>query len=96
MPGAGDAAAVSERTLAGEVLAGRTGDSDRMRSAWFVGTSKELSTAVTMFRTKPGAPQLLGMEGVGGAASLHGSVFPPEIWADYTRAAITQSLSDGL
>jgi membrane peptidoglycan carboxypeptidase len=70
----------------GTVLAGRTGDTDRMKSAWFIGTSKELSTAVTMFRTKPGAPQLLGMQGVGGADSEHGSVFPPRIWADYTGA----------
>ncbi|WP_248288710.1 transglycosylase domain-containing protein [Streptomyces albireticuli] len=71
----------------GPFAAGRTGDQDRLRSAWFVGYTKELSTAVTMFRTKPGEPQLLPMAEVGGEDSRRGNVFPARVWADYTRAA---------
>lgn len=67
------------------VVAGRTGDQDRLRSAWFTATTEELSTAVTMFRTSPGKPQLLPMSGVGGAGSRHGNVFPVQIWRDYVQ-----------
>ncbi|MEU6767094.1 transglycosylase domain-containing protein [Streptomyces sp. NPDC046853] len=67
------------------VVAGRTGDQDRLRSAWFTATTKELSTAVTMFRTSPDEPQLLPMSGVGGAKSQHGNVFPVRIWRDYLK-----------
>ncbi|WP_190083606.1 transglycosylase domain-containing protein [Streptomyces longisporoflavus] len=65
------------------VVAGRTGDQDRLRSAWFTAATEELSTSVTMFRTSPDEPQLLPMAGVGGAASQHGNVFPVRIWRDY-------------
>ncbi|MEV8317374.1 transglycosylase domain-containing protein [Streptomyces sp. NPDC059900] len=67
------------------VVAGRTGDQDRLRSAWFTATTEELSTAVTMFRTSPDEPQLLPMSGVGGAKSRHGNVFPVRIWQDYLK-----------
>ncbi|MFD0552115.1 transglycosylase domain-containing protein [Streptomyces rectiviolaceus] len=67
------------------VVAGRTGDQDRLRSAWFTATTEELSTAVTMFRTSPDEPQLLPMSGVGGASSRHGNVFPVRIWRDYVK-----------
>lgn len=67
------------------VIAGRTGDQDRLRSAWFTATTEDLSTAVTMFRTGPGEPQLLPMSGVGGASSRHGNVFPVQIWRDYVK-----------
>ncbi|MGW7069912.1 transglycosylase domain-containing protein [Streptomyces sp. NPDC054855] len=68
------------------VVAGRTGDQDRFRSAWFTATTDELSTAVTMFRTSPDKPQLLPMSGVGGAGSQHGNAFPVQIWRDYVKS----------
>lgn len=68
------------------VIAGRTGAQDRLRSAWFTATTEDLSTAVTMFRTSPGKPQLLPMSGVGGAGSRHGNAFPVQIWRDYTKS----------
>ncbi|MER6914571.1 transglycosylase domain-containing protein [Streptomyces sp. NPDC000594] len=76
--------------------AGKSGPQDRMKSAWFIGASQELSTAVTMFRTKPDVPHLLPMQGVGGSDSERGSVFPPLIWESYHRAATPPShLADG-
>lgn len=77
------------------VVAGRTGDQDRLRSAWFTATTEELSTAVTMFRTSPGKPQLLPMSGVGGAGSRHGNVFPVQIWRDYVKSTGDSGDSDG-
>ncbi|WP_326767131.1 penicillin-binding protein [Streptomyces sp. NBC_01591] len=68
---------------ADDVSAGATGEDDRMKSAWFIGHTKGLTTAVTMFRSKPGTPQLLGMQGVGGPDSGRGNVFPLRIWNAY-------------
>ncbi|MFI6700544.1 transglycosylase domain-containing protein [Streptomyces sp. NPDC050509] len=69
----------------GPVWAGATNAGDYMRSAWFIGSTRKLSTAVAMFRTKPDAPQLLGMQGVGGPDSERGNVFPVRIWETYQR-----------
>ncbi|GAA1909415.1 transglycosylase domain-containing protein [Streptomyces durmitorensis] len=72
------------------VVAGRTGDQDRLRSAWFTASTEELSTAVTMFRTSAGGQaQLMPMSGVGGARSQHGNVFPVRIWQDYVNSPST-------
>ncbi|MFJ1623242.1 transglycosylase domain-containing protein [Streptomyces sp. NPDC088190] len=68
---------------ADDVSAGATSKDDRMKSAWFIGHTKGLTTAVTMFRNKPGTPQLLGMQGVGGPDSGRGNVFPLRIWNAY-------------
>ncbi|MEV7420180.1 transglycosylase domain-containing protein [Streptomyces sp. NPDC089919] len=67
------------------VWAGRTGVNDRMKSAWFVGMTPELSTSVGMFRTKPEITQLLPMTGVGGADTERGGTLPPLIWQAYDR-----------
>ncbi|MGK5546197.1 transglycosylase domain-containing protein [Streptomyces sp. URMC 127] len=82
------AAEVTEalRTPEGHAAA-RTGDQDRMKSAWYVGYTDSLSTAVTMFRTKPDGGPLLPMTGVGGEDSRRGAVFPARIWAGYTGSA---------
>ena len=74
------------------VRAAKTGVNDRMKSAWFIGATPELSTAVTMFRTKPDTPQLLGMQGVGGGDSERGSLFPPMMWTYYQLAVAPDSL----
>ncbi|MGW2188172.1 transglycosylase domain-containing protein [Streptomyces sp. NPDC001667] len=71
--------------------AGRTGDQDRLKSAWYVGYSKEVSTAVTMFRMKPEDGKLLPMSDVGGDTSQRGNGFPERIWADYTAATRSAS-----
>ncbi|WP_329615520.1 penicillin-binding protein [Streptomyces brevispora] len=75
-------ALADSRTL-DDLSAGATHEDDRMRSAWFIGHTEGLTTAVTMFRNKPGTPQLLGMQGVGGDDSERGNVFPLRIWTAY-------------
>ncbi|MFC9621004.1 transglycosylase domain-containing protein [Streptomyces sp. NPDC056930] len=79
----GKFAAFAGPKTADDLSAGATGEDDRMKSAWFIGHSKGLTTAVTMFRSKPGTPQLLGMQGVGGPDSGRGNVFPLRIWSAY-------------
>ncbi|MEU5208341.1 transglycosylase domain-containing protein [Streptomyces sp. NPDC020742] len=43
----------------------------------------EPTTAVTMFRNKPGAPELLPMQGVGGDDKGLGTTLPPKVWSAY-------------
>ncbi|MFF7727366.1 transglycosylase domain-containing protein [Streptomyces sp. NPDC008001] len=85
--GEGTAEAVTEalRTPEGHAAA-RTGDQDRLNSAWYVGYTGSGSTAVTVFRTKPDGGPLLPMAGVGGEDSRRGAALPARIWADYTGA----------
>ncbi|MEV7427352.1 transglycosylase domain-containing protein [Streptomyces sp. NPDC091212] len=79
--------------FSGRIWAGGTGVNDRMKSAWFIGATPQLSTSVAMFRTKPDEPQLLPMNGVGGADSERGGVFPPRIWTDYQRTVAPDSFA---
>lgn len=55
------------------------------------------TTAITMFRNKPGAPELLPMNGVGGPDSGLGTTIPPKIWTAYqdtpSRDASSQETS---
>lgn len=60
-----------------------TGADDLTKSAWFVGYTKDQSTAVTLFRNKPGEAPLLSLKDTGGTGSLHGNVLPPRIWARF-------------
>ncbi|GGL99568.1 penicillin-binding protein [Streptomyces fumigatiscleroticus] len=64
-------------------VAGKTGTTDKNKSAWFVGYTRELSTAVTLFRTDPDEGKLLSMNGTGGVESIHGGDIPAQIWRDY-------------
>ncbi|MEV7613128.1 transglycosylase domain-containing protein [Streptomyces sp. NPDC089799] len=74
----------------GRPAAGKTGTTDYNKSAWFVGYTPELSTAVTLFRTDPNAKEktLESMNGVGGIDSIHGGDIPAEIWTEYMKVAL--------
>ncbi|UQA94264.1 transglycosylase domain-containing protein [Streptomyces halobius] len=67
--------------------AGKTGTTDENKSAWFVGYTPKLSTAVTMFREDPKNPRQLSMNGVGGFDSIHGGALPTEVWTEYMLQA---------
>jgi len=60
-----------------------TGADDPAKSAWFVGYTHDQSTAITLFRNKPGTAPLLSLKDTGGTGSLHGNVLPPRIWARF-------------
>ncbi|OEJ28418.1 penicillin-binding protein [Streptomyces agglomeratus] len=87
-----DALAPDTLRALGPVAAGRTGDDDRLPAAWFVGYTEELSTAVTVFRDKPGRGGLLPLTGLGGAAGPGASAetrdfLPLRVWSSYMTAA---------
>ncbi|MFG2982832.1 transglycosylase domain-containing protein [Streptomyces sp. NPDC048258] len=74
----------------GRPAAGKTGTTDQNKSAWFVGYTPELSTAVALFRTDPNSAdkKLMSMNGVGGTDSIHGGDIPTVIWTEYMREAL--------
>jgi len=72
----------------GRPAAGKTGTTDKNKSAWWVGYTPQLSTSVTMFRSKPDVPGLLSMNGTGGFDSIHGGELPTQVWVEYMRAAL--------
>ncbi|MFD6909022.1 transglycosylase domain-containing protein [Streptomyces sp. DSM 116494] len=72
----------------GRTAAGKTGTTDENKSAWFVGYTKQLSTAVTMFREDPKSHKLLSMNGTAGKDSIHGGDIPTEVWTEFMKAAL--------
>ncbi|GAB2466625.1 transglycosylase domain-containing protein [Streptomyces incanus] len=78
--------------LEGREVAGKTGTTDGNKSAWFVGYTPQLSTAISMFRYPDDESiknrQFLKMYGTGGQDKIHGASFPSEIWADYMGVAL--------
>ncbi|MFF5635332.1 transglycosylase domain-containing protein [Streptomyces sp. NPDC012825] len=78
--------------LPGRAVAGKTGTTDENRSAWFVGYTAQLATAIDMYRyddddTKKNR-EFEKMYGTGGRDTIHGSSFPSEIWQDYMSEAV--------
>lgn len=78
--------------LTGRDVAGKTGTTDENRSAWFVGYTPQLSTAVTMYRLDDNETskkrEFLSMFGTGGQDKIHGASFPSTIWHDYMEQAL--------
>jgi membrane peptidoglycan carboxypeptidase len=78
--------------LPGREVAGKTGTTDGNKSAWFVGYTPQLSTAISMFRLDDNAKNknrtFLEMYGTGGQEKIHGASFPAEIWHDYMSQAL--------
>ncbi|MFD7603490.1 transglycosylase domain-containing protein [Streptomyces mirabilis] len=72
-------------------VAGKTGTTDKNKSAWFVGYTRELSTAVTLFRSDPKTSKLESMNGTGGVPSVHGGDIPAQVWKDYMAVALKNS-----
>ncbi|GAA0487205.1 transglycosylase domain-containing protein [Streptomyces olivaceiscleroticus] len=70
-------------------IAGKTGTSDDNKSAWFVGYTPRLVTAVGLFGedANPPHPQVT-LKGAGGGGRVNGGGYPAEIWAAYTQNAL--------
>ncbi|MER0482551.1 transglycosylase domain-containing protein [Streptomyces sp. Edi2] len=64
-----------------------TGGSVRPDPAPRARDADEPTTAVTMFRNKPGAPDLLPMQGVGGSGTGLGTALPPKVWSAYQQGS---------
>ncbi|MFF9849212.1 transglycosylase domain-containing protein [Streptomyces litmocidini] len=78
--------------IPGRPVAGKTGTTDDNMSAWFVGYTKQLATAIDMYRfdddeTKQGR-KFEKMYGTGDQPTIHGSSFPSRIWREYMTDAV--------
>lgn len=78
--------------LPGRDVAGKTGTTDDNKSAWFVGYTPQLSTAISMYRLDDDAAnkdrKFEKMYGTGGEKTIHGASFPAQIWHDYMAGAL--------
>jgi membrane peptidoglycan carboxypeptidase len=73
---------------AGQQVAGKTGTSDNNKSAWFVGYTPDLVTAVGMFGEDTKANKQASLTGatglLPGKGRVNGGGYPAQIWAGYT------------
>ncbi|GGX29541.1 penicillin-binding protein [Streptomyces lomondensis] len=72
----------------GRPAAGKTGTTDDYKSAWFIGYTPQLSTAVAMFKENPKDTGLQSMAGVGGYSKVFGADMPTQVWLGYMTAAL--------
>ena len=71
----------------GRPAAAKTGTTDDNKSAWFVGYTPQLATAVLMAKEAPdGTP--ISMAGTGGLGSVTGGSFPGAIWTAFMSGAL--------
>ncbi len=71
----------------GRPAAAKTGTTDDNKSAWFVGYTPQLSTAVLMAKEdKDGIP--VSLSGTGGLSTVTGGSFPAAIWTAFMTAAL--------
>jgi len=74
----------------GRPAAGKTGthaDANHVLTAWFVGYTPQLSTAVMFYREGPGGSQA-SLDGVGGMPTFFGGGYPAQIWTAYMTGAL--------
>ncbi len=65
----------------------KTGTTDGGLSAWFVGYTPQLSTAV-MLQKSDKKGRLISLDGTGGLSSVYGASFPAAIWTQYMIGAL--------
>ena len=71
----------------GRPSAGKTGTTDMNKSAWYVGFTPQLSTAVFMTKeNKDGIP--VSLYGTGGRDMVTGGSFPAAIWTGFMKGAL--------
>ncbi|KUJ66066.1 penicillin-binding protein [Streptomyces albus subsp. albus] len=72
----------------GQAVAGKTGTSDDDKSAWFVGYTPKLVTAVGLFGEGEHGKQVT-LRGAAGGGRVNGGGFPAQIWGAYMDRALS-------
>ena len=71
----------------GRPIAGKTGTSNENKSAWFVGYTPQLATAVALYQMgEDGSPEQITP--FGGYSEITGSTVPLDVWTGYMAAAL--------
>ena len=68
--------------------AGQTGTSASARSAWFVGYTPQLATAVSMYQLSPDGREIERMQSFGRFPSVTGGGYPTQIWTNFMANAL--------
>ena len=71
----------------GYPVAGKTGTSTDNRSAWFVGFTRQLTTAVALYQVGPNGEEER-ITPFGGYSAITGGSAPTDLWADYMAVAM--------
>ena len=71
----------------GRPSAGKTGTTDNNMSAWYVGYTPQLATAVMMAKSDENG-NMVTLEGTGGLSSVTGGSFPAQMWTAYMTGAL--------
>lgn len=71
----------------GRPAAGKTGTSDNNKSAWFVGYTPQISTAVMLVK-EDSQGNATTLYGTGGMGSVYGGSYPAKIWAAFMAKAV--------
>ena len=71
----------------GRPSAGKTGTTDNNMSAWYVGYTPQLATAVMMAKSDANG-NMVTLEGTGGLSSVTGGSFPAQMWTAYMTGAL--------
>jgi membrane peptidoglycan carboxypeptidase len=69
-------------------VAAKTGTSQNSRSAWFVGFTPQLATAVAMYQPSASGRSNVAMKGFGEFSTIFGGGYPCRVWTNYMQAAL--------
>ena len=72
----------------GVPIAGKTGTSQDNKSAWFVGFTPKIVTAVAMFQNGPDGSSLDSITPFGTKDQVVGGTWPAKLWADYMKPVL--------
>ena len=72
----------------GRQVAGKTGTSEKFRSAWFVGFTPQLVTAVGMFQPSADGTTEETLTPFGGVDNMTGGTFPTDVWGDIMSTSL--------
>ncbi|MER6694834.1 transglycosylase domain-containing protein [Streptomyces minutiscleroticus] len=74
---------------AGRPAAGKTGTAEEDKAAWFAGYTPELATVVAIMGQDPETAEHTPLYNALGQARINGGGYPAQIWAQYTKAALS-------
>jgi membrane peptidoglycan carboxypeptidase len=69
----------------GRPSAAKTGTSEEHRSAWFVGYTPQMATAVAFYQEGPGG-NVVELTPFGGVSEINGGALPAQVWVDLMTA----------
>ena len=72
----------------GHPVAGKTGTSNENRSAWFIGYTPQLTTAVALFQLGEDNKSMAEITPFGGVSQVTGGSIPLDVWTAYMTTAM--------